>query len=276
MTDAQELPEPRPQGGGRCGFAVPGVLAALLLLAASWGWTAQRGKAEAETALEAAVAERDAAVQTVEQSKGELGKAQAEASAGEARITELEQQVAALDGLLAGANAELARLRTAPATRAAPAAEAAAAASATAEKVEEATSQAQPAIASVEPAAAAPVVAPAAASPPKPQTLTITFDVNSSYLPDDLNGRLRALAGKLEPDHSYQVRLVGAVGSGDVSGRPADEARRYNRWLAERRIERVADYLRRTARAADLTIERRFAANDSSRQVQVQVTPVVD
>ena len=71
-----------------------------------------------------------------------------------------------------------------------------------AEKVEEATSQAQPAIAAVEPAAAAPVVVPA---PPKPQTLTITFDVNSSYLPDDLNGRLRALAQKLEADRSYQV-----------------------------------------------------------------------
>lgn len=274
MTDAQELPEPTPQGGGRGGFAVPGVLAALLLLAASWGWTAQRGKAEAETALAAAVAERDTAVQAAEQSKGELSKVQAAASAGEARVTELEQQVAALDGLLAGANAELARLRTEPTSRSAPAAEAAAAV--TAEKVEEATSQAQPAIAAVEPAAAAPVVAPAVASPPKPQTLTITFDVNSSYLPDDLNGRLRALAGKLEPDRSYQVRLVGAVGGGDVSGRPADEARRYNRWLAERRVERVADYLQRTARAADLTIERRFAANDSSRQVQVQVTPVID
>jgi hypothetical protein len=274
MTDAQELPEPKPQSGGLSEFAVPAVLAALLLLAATWGWSAHRSKAEAEAALATAVAERDAAVQAVEQSKGELTKAQAAANAGEVRVAELEQQVAALDGLLAGANAELTRLRTESATRPAPAA--AAAPAVAAEKVEEATSQAQPAIAAVEPAAAAPVATPTPASPPKPETLTITFDVNSSYLPDDLNGRLRALARKLEADRSYQVKLVGAVGTGDVAGRSADEARRYNRWIAERRVERVADYLQRTASAAELKIERRFAANDPSRRVQVVVTPAVD
>ncbi|MGD9509229.1 MAG: hypothetical protein AB7I59_07565 [Geminicoccaceae bacterium] len=272
MTDPQELPEPRPQGRGPGRFAVPAILAALLLVAAGWGWSAQRGQAEAEAARasavaerDAAAAERDAALQTAQQGKDALAQAQADAAATQTRIAELEQQVHALDGLLAGANADVTKLRAELQAKAATPTPSAA----------DATTAEEPAptgTAAVEPAAPPPEPAPS----PEPERLTITFDVNSSYLPDSLDGRLRALAQGLEPRRSYAVRLVGAVGSDDVSGQTAEEARRYNRWMAERRVDRVAEYLERTAKDSELKIERTFAANDPSRQVLVEVTPVVD
>ena len=128
------------------------------------------------------------------------------------------------------------------------------------------------ALGSVEPAAAPPAPEPAA----EPERLTITFEVNSSFLPSGLDGRLHALAEKLGPDRGYAVRLVGSVGNDDVAGKSADEALRYNRWIAERRVERVADYLQRTAKGPDLKIVREFAADDPSRRVLVEVTPVTD
>lgn len=273
MTDANELPQPRPEGGSLSRLAVPAILAVLLVVAAGWGWLAQRGKAEAEAALaeavaqrDAAVSERDAAQQAAEQSKDALAQAQGDATAGQTRMTELEQQVHALDGLLAGANADVTKLRAdlqARTTAPAPA------------PPEDITAE-EPAptatVTAVEPAAAPAEPAPNAT----PERLAITFDVNSSYLPDSLDGRLRTLAQGMEPKRSYAVRLVGAVGGGDVAGKTAEEANRYNRWMAERRVDRVAEYLQRTAKDSELKIERTFAANDPSRQVLVEVTPVVD
>ena len=269
MTNASDEPQSNTRVGGLTGVASLAGLAMLLLIGAGWGWSAHRGRAEAEAALAAAVAERDAAVQAADAAKVQLAKAQAASSAGTAKVAELEQQVQALDGLLAGASADLSRLRAELASRAE------AEATVAAEKAEEATSQPQPAIAAVEPAAAPPAAVPAPPPPAKPESLTITFDVNSSYLPDDLNGRLRALAQRLEPDRSYHVKLVGAVGGG-VAGKSVDEAQRYNRWMAERRIERVANYLQRTTKADKLKIAREFAANDPSRRVVVEVTAAVD
>ena len=154
----------------------------------------------------------------------------------------------ALDGLLAGANADVTRLRSEllAQTAAASAAPAPAPAAAPALPNPWRTLRAEPALPgrSVEPAAAPPAPEPAA----EPERLTITFEVNSSFLPSGLDGRLRALAEQLAADRSYAVRLVGSVGNDDVAGKSADEALRYNRWIAERRVERVADYLQRTAK----------------------------
>ena len=191
----------------------------------------------------------------------------------------------ALDRLLAGANADVTRLRSellaqTAAARAAPAPDPAAA-PAPAESVavpdpapaaEPASVESVAALGSVEPAAAPPTPEPAA----EPERLTITFKVNSSILPSGLDGRLRALAEQLAADDSYAVRLVGSVGNDDIAGKSAEDALRYNRWIAERRVERVAGYLQRTAKGQDLKIAREFAANDPSRRVLVEVTPVAD
>ena len=120
-----------------------------------------------------------------------------------------------------------------------------------------------------------PAAAPAAPEA-EPETLAIVFDVNSSYLPASLDGRLRELAAKLEPGRGYEVELVGSVGNGDVEGKSAEEALRYNRWMAERRVSRVAEFLQKNAKAGELTIRQDFAFNDPSRQVLVEVRPLAD
>ena len=114
--------------------------------------------------------------------------------------------------------------------------------------------------------------APAAGpAPAKAESLTITFDVNSSYLPADLGGGLKRLADRLQPGQAYAVELTGAVG-GDAASQ--DEDARYNHWLAERRMGRVAEFLRKNAETERLEIKQTFAANDPSRRVVVQVRPV--
>ena len=124
--------------------------------------------------------------------------------------------------------------------------------------------------------AAAPPAQPAPEPASVPEKLAITFDVNSSYLPASLGGRLRELAEGLEPGRSYRVELVGTVGTGDVAGQSAEEALRYNRWMAERRMSRVAEFLQKTAKAEGLEIRQDFALNDPSRQVVVEVSPIQD
>jgi hypothetical protein len=111
---------------------------------------------------------------------------------------------------------------------------------------------------------------------PAPAKLAIVFDVNSSYLPANLDGRLRDLAAGLDPGHSYRIELVGSVGHPDVEGQPAEEALRYNRWMAERRMTRVAEYLQKNTKAEKLSFRQDFALNDPSRRVLVEVLPVQD
>ena len=65
--------------------------------------------------------------------------------------------------------------------------------------------------------------------------------------------------------------MTGAVGAG-----AQDADTRYNRWLAERRMDRVAEFLQKNAATERLEIKQAFAANDPSRRVVVQVRPLVE
>ena len=275
-------------------------LVVLLLVVVGWGWTAAHRRVADEAAatvaeivpwhsiygLFAPILDRETGAKALgeRQAVPVPSEAQDWADASAAKIAELEQQVQALDRLLAGANADVTRLRSellaqTAAARAAPApGSTAAPAPAKSVAVPDPAPAAEPAIiesvallGSVEPAAAPPTLEPAA----EPERLTITFKANSSILPSGLDGRLRALAAQLAADDNYALRLVGSVGNDDIAGKSAEDALRYNRWIAERRVERVAGYLQRTAKGA-LKIAREFAANDPSRRVLVEVTPVAD
>jgi hypothetical protein len=276
-------------------------VAALLLLAVVGGlaWYAQVLRVtEAERALATVTGERDAAAAAAAQGQARLDQVEAERDGVEARRLELERQLQA-------ARDELARLQTELAN-----AKAAAAASqekptpspaplppaAVAETLEPGT---PPPVAREQPAAQAPAAEPApspAAPAPtataaeavpagKPQlavepaagagveSLTITFEINSSYLPASLDGRLRQLASRLEEGKAYQVELIGSVGADPVANASEQEAARYNRWIAERRVSRVAEFLQKNAKPDALTIKQDFALNDSSRRVVVRVRP---
>jgi len=59
-----------------------------------------------------------------------------------------------------------------------------------------------------------------------------------------------------------------------VGAKSAQEAARYNKWLAERRLERVQDWLLKNGAAQALSIKPEYVAEDDSRRVTVRVAPV--
>lgn len=104
-------------------------------------------------------------------------------------------------------------------------------------------------------------------------TLAITFDVNSSYFPKGTSRELKALVGGLEPQRTYEVVLEGAV-SADALRRGAEQdGHAYNRWIADRRMDRVADWLRQNL-GGSLSIRHSYVENDSSRRVMIRVHPL--
>jgi outer membrane protein OmpA-like peptidoglycan-associated protein len=106
--------------------------------------------------------------------------------------------------------------------------------------------------------------------------LIITFATNSSYFPSGAAARLRELLAGIDADGRYEVTLQVAVsGTTKVVGaKSAQEAARYNKWLAERRLERVQDWLLKNGAAQALSIKPEYVAEDDSRRVTVRVAPV--
>jgi hypothetical protein len=133
---------------------------------------------------------------------------------------------------------------------------------------------------------AAPAATPQ--SPAKPSTddgkvengpgggLVIVFATNSSYFPSGAAARLRELLAGVNGEKKYQVTLQVAVsGTTQVVGaKSADEAARYNKWLADRRVERVQSWLVKNAGAQALSIKPEYVANDDSRRLTVRLAPV--
>jgi hypothetical protein len=105
--------------------------------------------------------------------------------------------------------------------------------------------------------------------------VAIVFATNSSYFPPGTSQRLKALLADLAGGQRYRVRLQAAVsGSDSVAGASsAAEAARYNKWLAERRLERVTSWLQGSVKDRELIIEPEFLAGDSSRRVIVEISP---
>ena len=105
--------------------------------------------------------------------------------------------------------------------------------------------------------------------------MIITFATNSSYFPSGAAARLRDLLAGINGEKRYQVTLQVAVsGTTQVVGaKSADEAARYNKWLAERRVERVQGWLAKNARAEALSIQPEYVANDDSRRLTVRLAP---
>ncbi len=101
------------------------------------------------------------------------------------------------------------------------------------------------------------------------QALVITFDVNSSFFPAGAGRQLRAFLDSLPPDAPVELELAAAVGTGDVRGASGEEAKRYNAWMAERRAQRVAEWLSANAGQRPITVTERFVENDPSRQVRL-------
>jgi hypothetical protein len=113
---------------------------------------------------------------------------------------------------------------------------------------------------------------PAAGEHPFAAAMEITFDVNSSFLPPGAEGELRRFLARLPDGARHEAEVVAAVSDDDLRAADAGEAARYNRWLAERRVERVAGWFERNA-GARLAVKRGFVEHDPSRRVSVQLRP---
>ena len=130
-------------------------------------------------------------------------------------------------------------------------------------------------IARAEPAARPAAPDARAGSSAQAERLAIVFPTNSSYFPPGAGEQLRRLLRALDQDGAYEIVLQSSIsGSQKVVGaESAEEARRYNQWLAERRLERVRDWLARNAAGRALTFRQDYRAADESRQVVVEVRP---
>ncbi|MEZ5903599.1 MAG: hypothetical protein R3C69_00210 [Geminicoccaceae bacterium] len=121
-------------------------------------------------------------------------------------------------------------------------------------------------------AAATPPAEPAATPAPGPAAgpaagkqmpgPAIVFAVNSSFFSGSASRDLRAFVDQLPHDAEVEIELAAAVGTGDVRDADPDEAKRYNAWMAERRLQRVAEWL--TSRPA---------ATGSCRSTSSRTTP---
>jgi hypothetical protein len=127
--------------------------------------------------------------------------------------------------------------------------------------------------------------APAAAQPEpaqrqaavdvKEERLVIVFPTNSSYFPPGTGSQLRSLLRTLAQERRYEVILESSVSGSQrvVGAETAEEAAKYNKWLAERRLERVRDWLDQNAAGRGLVVKPEYHANDESRQVVVRIRP---
>ena len=185
-----------PEGKSRIGWLAAALGLVLAIGAGIWGFTAQRRADTAEQSLAAVAAERDAAVATAEQAQQLATQVEAEGKAGEARVGELEQQVQALDSPTSGRECRCdppplgaGRSRGDDRRSGGP--------SASARGRSTSASLARQSGGGRDRAGGSPVCTDSACSR-QPKSLAITFEVNSSYLPANLDGRLRELAEGLE------------------------------------------------------------------------------
>lgn len=103
-------------------------------------------------------------------------------------------------------------------------------------------------------------------------TTEIVFAMNSSFLLPGDYSELRRLASALPEEAVVRVAIAATVSDEPLRNGDVEEAGRYNRWLAERRAERVAEWLRR--RIGDrATIEIDLLPHDPTRRVTVDIRP---
>jgi hypothetical protein len=111
-------------------------------------------------------------------------------------------------------------------------------------------------------------------SPPAPVAElpgpAIVFAVNSSFFSGSASRDLRAFVDQLPPDAEVEIELAAAVGTGDVRDADPVEAKRYNAWMAERRLQRVAEWLTSNAGPRQLKLNEHYIENDPSREVRLR------
>jgi hypothetical protein len=106
--------------------------------------------------------------------------------------------------------------------------------------------------------------------------LVIVFATNSSYFPPGARKQLSRLLSGVDPEKRYEVAVEVAVSGATkvVGAKSPAEAALYNKWLAERRLERVQEWLLEHSNPDTVSIRPEYLADDESRRVVVRLTPV--
>jgi len=106
--------------------------------------------------------------------------------------------------------------------------------------------------------------------------LEIVFATNSSFFPQGTGDQLRAFMKTLDKNQRYVLRVQTSMDThaGVDGASSADEAQRYNAWLAERRFKRVEAWLLKNSDGRQLTLEPTLVEGDGSRRVLVEPTPL--
>ncbi len=105
--------------------------------------------------------------------------------------------------------------------------------------------------------------------------VAIVFAVNSSYPDPEARRALAAFVDTLGPG-PHRFEIAAAVAEGGVkNARSPEEAKRYNLWIAKRRLARVRHFLEKRLQGRIAAIEERFIEGDSSRRVILRARPAV-
>lgn len=104
------------------------------------------------------------------------------------------------------------------------------------------------------------------------QAMEVVFQLNSSYLPAGATDELRQFLDRLPQQGRVELEVRATVSDDGVKDVDSTAARRYNRWLAERRLARVEEFLQRRGNGR-ITVNASLLEHDSSRRVLLSERP---
>lgn len=98
------------------------------------------------------------------------------------------------------------------------------------------------------------------------QAMEVIFQLNSSYLPAGAADELGRFLDRLPQQGTVELEARATVSDDGVKEADSTAAQRYNRWLAERRLARVEEFLERHGNGR-IKVSSSLLEHDSSRRV---------
>lgn len=129
------------------------------------------------------------------------------------------------------------------------------------------------------PGADSPPLPPRAPTPPvmnagPPVAMSeLSFDTGSSFFPRGAEQELRRLVAALPTGQAYRFEIRAGIDDRSVKDGGPEASARYNRWLSERRLARVSDWLEQHAEVRDIEVSSALVEEDRSPRVAVRALP---
>jgi hypothetical protein len=101
----------------------------------------------------------------------------------------------------------------------------------------------------------------------------IRFESGSSFFPRGAEEELQRLVAALPARPGYRFDVLAGVDDAVVKAGDPELSARYNRWLAERRLARVGEWLEQHAEVRQLELRPVVADGDRSPRVAIRALP---